>query len=86
MDLRAGFRSHRLNQATGTYYICVKGDTTSTYSLKFKEIKQDMNEIVTVEDSYAEMFGIWQDNKRLFIYKVPKLEYTYEDIKIDFTL
>ena len=39
-----------------------------------------------MEDGYVEMFGLYNTDMRLHLYKVPKLEFDDEDIKIEFDL
>lgn len=41
---------------------------------------------VTIEDGFAEYFHTRGNSMQLFFYEVPKLEYTNEDIKIEFSL
>lgn len=47
-----------MNQTKGTYYFCVKGELTSTYSLKAREFEQDWTNSI-IEDGYSEMFGLF---------------------------
>jgi len=37
LDMRPWVRRHMANKITGLYYICVRGEHTSTYTLKLKE-------------------------------------------------
>jgi hypothetical protein len=56
LDMRSWVRRHTGNKTTGLYYICVKGELTSTYSLKLKEFNLNTNEPVEIEDSFSEYF------------------------------
>eukprot|EP00347_Sterkiella_histriomuscorum_P020253 403338511 len=85
LDIRPWLRSHKFNQSKGIYYVCVKGQITSTYTLKVKEFEIDWTHSV-IEDSYAESFGMRPLSQQIHLYKVPELEYADEDIKIEFQL
>ena len=86
LDLHDRFRRNFLNQSTGLYYLCVKGELTSTYTLLVREQSQDLNVSSEIKDGYSEYFFIRNNSMRLHFYRVPKLDYSYEDIKVEFTL
>ena len=65
--------------------ICVFGEFTSSYTLRAKEFILDRERSI-VEDGYVEMFGMYNVPMRTHLYKVPKLEFDDEDIKIEFDL
>ncbi len=39
LDMRPWVRQHRAGKLAGLYYICAKGQLTSTYSMRIKEFK-----------------------------------------------
>lgn len=45
-----------------------------------------MQSPIPIEDGYSEHFGSRGGMMQLFLYTVPKLEYTDEDIKVEFSL
>lgn len=57
LDINPWIRRHRLNESTGLYKICVKGEFTSTYTILVKEFVDDYEKSVLV-DSYIESFVI----------------------------
>lgn len=85
LDIRAWVRSHRLNHSTGLYYICVKGEITSTYTIKVREFQQAYN-LSELEDGYSEYFYLRSQQSLTHVYHVPKLSFTGEDIKIEVDL
>ncbi len=86
LDMRPWVRRHRANQLTGLYYICIKGELTSTYSLRLREFSQEWGSVLEIQDGYSEVFYSHPNSMRIHLYQVPKLEYTGEDIKIEFDL
>lgn len=87
LDMRPWVRRRFAQQPTGLYYICVRGELQSSYSLKIKEFHQNMSLPIELEDGYSEYFyNRGNGNMQLFTYRVPKLEYKGEDIKVEVTL
>ncbi|CDW71154.1 UNKNOWN [Stylonychia lemnae] len=85
VDIRPWQRSRRYQQAKGLYFFCVRGEITSTYTIKAKEFDQDWTNSI-IEDGYSEMFGSFPNSLHTHLYRVPRLEYAGEDIKIEFDL
>ena len=85
MDVRAWVRANKLEQAKGIYYFCVRGDITSTYTIKAREFEIDSSNSI-LEDGYSEMFFMFPGGLQSHLYHVPKLEYPGEDIKIEVDL
>ena len=78
--MRPWIRQHRTGKITGLYYICVKGELSSTYSLRLREFIQDLSKPIEIEDGFSEHFFSMGNGMQIFLYNVPKLEYKDEDI------
>jgi hypothetical protein len=84
--MRPWVRSHHANQLTGLYYICVKGELSSTYSMRLKEFYLNRSAPVEIQDGFSESFFSPGQGMQLYLYRVPKLEYSEEDIKLEFMM
>ncbi|CDW91451.1 UNKNOWN [Stylonychia lemnae] len=73
------------SQLTGLYYICAVPHMTSTYSIQISEPKL-FEDFSYLEDGYDEMGELQGKSIKSFVYKVPSLEYEFEDIDIDVKL
>jgi hypothetical protein len=74
----------QIGHPDGLYYICNFANSLNSFSMVVNEIDlgQDFVEMENGFVYYQEM----EDSKQSFIYRVPKLDYSDEDIKIDFYL
>jgi hypothetical protein len=84
LDMRPWIRKNIGGKLTGLYYFCVKGELTSTYSSRVREIMQDQTKPLEIEDGFSEHFHSRGNGMQIFTYNVPKLEYIGEDIKVEF--
>lgn len=80
--MRPWLRKNVANAETGLYYICVRGELTSTYSLRLREFVEKFNSPIEILDGYSEYFYSTSNSRLRFVYNVPKLEYEDEDIDI----
>lgn len=97
LDIRPWQRQHMGGSLTGLYYICVRGELMSTYTLKLKEFTQVRSRdgldlqgkaVVTadLQDGYSEFFYARNDSMQVFTYNVPKLDYSQEDIRLEVSI
>lgn len=70
---------------TGGYYICIFPHMTSTYSLIIKEVPSSLD-FEYIEDAYDKTGEIRGNEMKVFMYKVPPLDYENEDISVEFML
>ena len=70
---------------TALFYLCVFGHITSTYSMKVTEYDTTSG-IKHLEDEFQEVDEILEKEMKIYVYKVPPLEYTEEDLFIKFAM
>jgi hypothetical protein len=69
----------------GLYYLCVFAHMTSTYSLVVTETEMDQKHH-SLEDGWDQNGQVRGTETQVYVYKVPPLEFTGEDISVEFLL
>jgi len=69
----------------GLYYLCVFAHMTSTYSIVVEETEMDQK-FHSLEDGWDQNGEVRGNDTQVYLYKVPPLDFTGEDIMVEFLL